>query len=331
MKPVTSFHRSRVLAVALVVVTLAGVVATGPQARAARDPRRGTWVLHEASSVRALNRAAPGIRRALRLNGVVGLSIRVPWNELEPRKGHYNFRILRRADRIAGANLLAVRFIAGRSTPAFRRGNAMVYDGSATGGRGRGAVVPLPFGRHGGPNRTFERGWKKLVNHLASWSRRHHVRILHLSWPGLLWAELALVDQMTRQPGYSYAAARGTHLRLLTHALRKSTRRMWVGFATTGHAPNQLRMDIQRRLLASRRWRRCYLQANNIAPGGFGLPSAPPPPRRGAQMVGGSNTYEWASVYRAVRGMHATYLEVYSSSFRGGTSAQLAHEAARFA
>jgi hypothetical protein len=331
MKPVTAIHRSRVLAVALVLVTLAGVVATGPEARAARNPHRGTWVLHEASSVAALNRAAPGIRRALRLNGVVGLSIRVPWSALERRKGHYDFRVLRRARRIAGSNLLAVRFIAGRSTPAFRRGNAMVYDGSATGGRGRGVVVPLPFGRHGGPNRTFERGWRKLVNHLASWSKRHRVRILHLSWPGLLWAELALVDQMMRQPGYSYGAAKATHLRLLRYGLRKSTRRMSVGFATTGHAPNQLRMDIQRRLLASRKWRRCYMQANNVAPGGSGLPSAPPPPKRGAQMVGGSNTYDWASVYRAVRRMHATYLEVYSSSFRGGTSAQLAREAARFA
>jgi len=83
--------------------------------------------------------------------------------------------------------------------------------------------------------------------------------------------------------------------------------------------------------VASQRWRRCFMQANNVAPGGWGLPSAPPPPKRGAQMVGGSNTYDWNAVYRAVRGMYATYLEVYSSSFQGGTSGQLAREAAAFA
>jgi hypothetical protein len=310
----------------------AGVVADGREARAARrDPRRGTWVLIEVSSGAALSRAAPGIRRALRLNGVVGLSVRVPWNVLEPRKGRYDFRILRRARRIARGNLLAVRFVAGRSTPSFRRGNSMVYDGSATGGRGRGSIVPLPFGRHGGPNHVFERGWKHLVHRLAKWSRHHHVRILHLSWPGLLWAELALVDQMMRQPGYSYRAARGTHLRMIRYAFRVSTRRMRVGFATTGHAPNQLNMDIQRRVRSSPRWRRMYLQANNVASGGWGLPSDPPPPLRGAQMVGGSNSYDWGAVYGAVRRMHASYLEVYNTSFQGGTASQLAREAARFA
>ncbi|HEX6845017.1 MAG TPA: hypothetical protein VF235_07880 [Actinomycetota bacterium] len=325
-----SLRHGRALIVAALVAS-ALVAAVPGAAAAARDPRRGTWVLQEASSVKALNRSASAIRSALRHEGVIGLSIRVPWSSLEHRQGVYDLRIVRRAKELVGGKQLSIGFMAGRFTPSFRRGHSMVYDGSATGGRGAGAVIPLPFARDGGPNHAFERGWNRLSSRLATWARHHGVRLLHLSWPGLLWAELALVDQMMRQPGYSYAAARNTHRRILSAGLRLSTRRMHVAFATTGHAPNELRMDLQRTLLASPRVRRCYFQANNVEPSGWGLPSDPPPPKRGAQMVQASNTYDWGAVYRAVRNMYATYLEVYTPSFSGGTSSQLLAQAADFA
>ncbi len=47
-------------------------------------------------------------------------------------------------------------------------------------------------------------------------------------------------------------------------------------------------------------------------------------------MVDGGNAYDWAAVYRNARAMGAEYVEVYTSSFTGGTSAQLAAEADRF-
>jgi len=319
------------LVLALAASTLSAAVGPSPARAATRNYYRGTWVLQEASTVTQLNRQATAIRRALRLDGVIGLSIRVPWKALEPRKGVYDFRVLKRAREIAGDRKLAIRFMAGRFTPSFRMGHSMVYNGSSTGGRGKGAVVPLAFGRNGGPNEVFERGWQKIVDRLVYWGRHHRVRLVHLSWPGLLWAELALVDQMMKQPGYSYAAARNTHLRLLSYGLKKTTKRLSIEFATTGHAPIQLNLDIQNRLLASPRRGRCFFQANNVGPGGWGLPSTPPPPKRGAQMVGGGNNYDWREVYDAVRGMYATYLEVYTTSFSGGTATQLKYHASRFA
>ncbi len=333
MDRLSTYPRSaaRGLVAAFVASTLTAGLTIAPTARAAANPYRGTWVLQEASSVKQLNHHTKAIRRALRLDGVIGLSVRVPWNKLEPRKNRYDFSIFKRAREIAGREKLAIRFMAGRFTPSFRRGHSMVYDGSATGGFGRGSVVPLPFGRDGGPNEVFERGWRKLVDRMARWARqRRTVRLLHLSWPGLLWAELALIDQMKRQRGYSFAAARNTHLRLLGYGLKKTTHRLFIEFASSGHAPWKLNAAIVKRLLESARRDRAFLQSNNLRPSGSGLPSDKPPPRRGAQVISGGNRYDWDAVYRQVRRMYATYLEVYTSSFRGGTSTQLRREAASF-
>ena len=282
------------------------------------------------SSVAALDRVAPQIRTALANPGVIGLSVRVPWRSLEPAKDTYDFSIFARAREIAGSKQLAIRFMAGRFTPTFRMGHSMVYDGSATGGSGKGSVVPLAFGRTGGPNDVFEQGWKRLANQMVDWASRNSVGLVHMSWPGLLWAELALIDQMTRQPGYSYAAARDTHLRLLDHALMRTSSSLRVSFASTGHAPSQLNADISKRLLASPNVQRCYLQANNLSPTTGATVKAPPPPRRGAQVVGGSNSYDWAKVYDRVEAMYAENLEVYTTSFSGGTSSALLREAAAF-
>jgi hypothetical protein len=330
-EPLTRSRSSaRVFVTALVVTALLAGVGRAPVARATANPWRGTWVLHEVSSLRQLNGAADKIRHALKVDGVIGLSVRVPWRSLEPRKGVYDFRIFNRAREIAGREKLAIRFMAGRFTPSFRLGHSMRYDGSATGGRGRGSVIPLPFGRGGGPNDAFERGWKRLVDHMARWGRAHRTtRILHLSWPGLLWAELALIDQMKRQPGYSYAAASNTHQRLLSYGMRKATKRMYVEFASTGHAPGQLNADITRRLLASPRRGKIFLQTNNLA-GGYSLPRSAPPPKRGAQMVGQGGSYDWGRVYDQLRGMYGTYLEVYTPSFSAGNAGQLAREAGQF-
>jgi hypothetical protein len=188
----------------------------------------------------------------------------------------------------------------------------------------------LPFGRAGGANDVFERGWKRVVNHMVDWASRNGVGLVHMSWPGLLWAELALIDQMTRQPGYSYEAARDTHLRLLDHALLRTTSSLRVSFASTGHAPSQLNADISTRLLASPNVQRCYLQANNLSSTSGAFVKAPPPPRRGAQVVGGSNSYDWTKVYGQLEAMYGEYLEVYTSSFSGGTSPTLLREAAAF-
>jgi hypothetical protein len=308
------------------------MIALGSGAEATAKTPRGTYVLQQASTVRELRAHRHQIRKALNVPGVIGLSVRVPWKALEPSKGRYRFRVLRVARKIAGPAILTIRFMAGRYTPRFRRGNSMVYNGSATGGLGKGSVVPLPFGRGGGPNVRFERGWKHLVAHLVRWSKHHRVQLLHLSWPGLLWSELALTDQMMARHGYSYRAARNTHFRLMSFALKRTTRRFHVEFPISGHAPTTLYADITQHLLNSPRRGRCLLGTSNLTDDGSTMAGAgdPPPPKRGAQVRGQSNTYDWSVIYDKARSIYARYVEVYVPSFFGGTSGQLAAEAAAF-
>jgi hypothetical protein len=311
----------------VVLVTLALMLTPAGDASAAG---RGTWVLQEARSSSELRHEAHRIKKVLSHRGILGLSVRVPWSRLEPRKGVYHFAILRKARRIAGAKALAIRFMAGKWTPSFRRGNSMIYDGAVTGGLGQGAVVPLPFGRDGGPNRRFDRGWKELVIHLVRWAKHHRVHLVHLSWPGLLWSEMALTDQMMAQPGYSYRAVRRTHIRLMRFGIRRTTKRLRVEFALSGYAPSRLFGDVQTFVL-SHRWRRVILQNNNLSDVHSGLPFGDaPPPLRAAQVIQPSNTYEWSSVFRNAREMYARYVEVYTPSFYGGTPDRLYRQVRRF-
>jgi len=318
------------VAVAAAILT-AGLAATvAPPASADASDFRGTWVLQEASSVDALNRHAPAIRRALSWSGVVGLSIRVPWRTLEPHKGVYDFRILRRAREIAGSKKLSVRFMAGRNTPPSRMGHTMRYDGSLTGGMGAGSIVPLPFGRDGGPNEPFERGWRRIVDKLVRWCKNHHVRLLHMSWPGLLWSEVAIFPQLKAQPGYSLSATQKTHVRFMAYAMRKTTRRFYVEFASSGYGVGEIWTPVWQYLMSKPARTRVFINSNYISSTSTNVPNDDPPPPRGAQMVGPGNRYDWDRVYDNVRRMYGVYLEVYTPSFSGGTSAQLKQEAARF-
>lgn len=323
-----SHHMSRsfriVIALALVASTLL-VVAGGARAS---STARGTYVLEQAGSVAELNLAAPSISLALANNGVLGLTVRVPWNILEPSFGVYDFTILDRAKQLAGTKRLTVRFMAGRYTPSFRLGNSFVYSGSATGGLGAGSRVPLPFTQTGGVNTTFEAGWKALVDRLIIWARNNGVTLLHFSWPGLLWAELALIDEMMRQPGYSYAIVRDMHFRMIDYALAHTGSLTSVEFPSTGHCPNQLLMDIRSHILALPQQGRVILQSNNLSPTSGGVMSSPP--RRAGQVVSASNSYNWALVFQKVRSISAEYVEVYTESFSGGTSQQLKTQIASF-
>ena len=320
--------------VLLLITTLSTEAATrrGPMARA-RHRVQGTWVLQQITSRAQLSRMRPQLEAALRVRGVTGFSIRVPWTLLEPRKGHYDFRVLRKAFRIARPKELSVRFIAGSHTPAFWRGNSFVYDGSETFGVGAGQLVPLPFNPSGGPNRIFERGWRRMVNHLAHWSRAHHLALLHLAWPGLVWSEMGVVDQMFSQPGYSYAQARNTHRRLLNHGFKVSTRRMHVEFPWAGFVPQQMYIDLKRRVMSHPRNRRMILLANNLTDHTSPLLHDRPLPRRAAQMLQ-PYLYDWSAVYDDARWMYAEYVEVYTPSFRAGSAtarAELRREIRAFA
>jgi hypothetical protein len=322
--------RPRRVAIAFAFILLVSLVPASSSARGISSSLRGTWVLEQVMSRKALQQRAPAIRDALRIPGVVGFSIRVPWTLLEPTRGQYDFRVIERARRIAAPKQLSVRFIAGVYTPPFWMGHSMVYDGSVTGGVGAGSAVPLPFAADGGPNRRFERGWTRLVDRLADWSIRHHLSLLHLAWPGLVWSEMGVTEQMMGQPGYSYAAARDTHLRLLDHGLAVSTGTLSVEFPFAGFVPSQLYVDLKQHLMASAKRGRCILLANNLTDRTSPLLREAPPPRRAAQMLQPDNTYDWSAVFDDARTMYAEYVEIYTPSFSGGTSDQLPAETLAF-
>ena len=323
--------RPRRAVVAIAVLLFTTLAPNVSDARGGASGIRGTWVLEQIMTRAALGQRAPAIRAALNNPGVVGFSIRVPWSLLEPTKGHYDFRVLARARRLGAPKQLSVRFIAGVYTPAFWMGHSMIYDGSVTGGIGAGRAVPLPFSADGGPNRRFERGWARLVDRLAGWSTAHHLSLLHLAWPGLVWSEMGVTQQMMDQPGYSYAQARDTHIRLLDHGLAVSTAALSVEFPFAGFVPSQLYVDLKQHLMASPERGRCILLANNLTDHTSPLLHEAPPPRRAAQMLQPENSYDWSAVFADARTMFAEYVEVYTPSFTGGTSDQLRTEIAAFA
>jgi hypothetical protein len=290
---------------------------------------RGTWVLHQVSSIAALDQQENALQSALARPGVVGLSIRVPWNAIEKSRGVYDFAIFARARQIAGGKKLAIRFMAGRWTPAFRTGRTYVYDGSSSGGYGAGSVVPCPFNTDGSRNEIFLQGIRRMTAQLATWGQANGVAVLHGAWPGMLWAEVGVPAQMTTLQGYSYAVVRDFHRAVIDHLLAQASPAMNVELPVSGYAPSTLWRDIHLRWAANPRSGLGLLQRNDLTDR-TNWPAMSSPPRRAAQMYDQRNSYDWAQVYDNVRAMSGEYLEVYTPSFAGGSAAQLAAEADAF-
>ena len=97
----------------------------------------GTWVLYQVSDARSLRTLRPQIEDALSLPGVVGLSVRFPWDAADIRGSKKSHPILRTARQIARSQgkALSIRFMAGTHTPdrVFRAGAAYYNVGAAPG------------------------------------------------------------------------------------------------------------------------------------------------------------------------------------------------------
>jgi len=304
-----------------------GTVA-GPETVTSTIPRvRGTWVLHGSDSAADVRSWEKRFLEILARPGVTGLSIRAPWNALEPTPNTFDLSIFEEAGRIADAAgvPLAMRFVAGSETPTWRMGRGEQVTGTGMDGEPWTAVIPIPFLDDGSPNVTFEQGWGRLVDVMALWAGANRVPFLHGGWWGDRWAELFL-DGLTGLEGYSYPAVRDAHLRLVDRLLALSgpARRCElpvsgsVGDATIGQ-------DITAHVAASPAWNWFYIQSTHIDEGTL-LGGYAPPPRRGWQMLDAIGYDDWEKIYAECMGA-GEYLEVYAESFFAGNVDELYRQA----
>lgn len=292
------------------------------------QPITGTWLLQQVRSEADITRLAPKLTEILRTFDVTGLSLR-----FEADAADANLEALcDQGDDLAEAQgkVFCHRVMLGRYTPDRYQGRTMVYDGSASKGLGKGAIIPLCFGARGRRNTKFFDGTIALYDRQITWARQNQSPLVHLPWPGLLWAELALIAQMERQRGYSYAVVRDFHQDLMRYALDKAGPDLTVEFATSGHVDDpRLRPDIQTVLGSHGNGRYGMLSTNNVGSALTGLPLGNQQRRYGAQMVDLKNDHDWPKVYTIVEGgptsavEYAEYLEVYTESFAGGNVAKL--------
>jgi hypothetical protein len=291
----------------------------------------GTWLLQEVPNEAKLEELTPTLFQILDTTDVTGLSLRLQWDQYE-RDGGFLDALPEQGLAIAQAadKDFALRVMGGRFTPIKYQGRTMVYDGSASNGLGRGEIIPLCFGTRGRRNIALFLGMLGLYEHVINWSKDRSLELVHLPWPGLLWAELALITQMTRQRGYNYEVVRDFHQDLMSQALNAADDKLSIEFATSGHVDiKQIRTDIQATLANHPNGDYGLLSTNNVSDTLIGLPLRNQDRRYGAQMVREFNEYDWPRVYTIIEGedqhenAYSEYLEVYTPSFSGGTSAQL--------
>lgn len=318
---------------ALLFAVVGTVVAAGASpvpALASRGPTLadascGTWVLQQVSSVTQLERLRPRLEAALALPGVRGLSVRFPWDAADITGAESSDPILDLAREIADSRhkALAIRFMAGEHTPdrVFRAGAAYYLNA--------GRRVPLPWSNASGDHRVFLRAYSAYVGKLAAWSRAHRVRLLHLSWYGLEWAELNHGRALRAAPGYSQSAWLAGHRQLIDVGVRHSGSDLAVELPLSGHGPlsggqsaaladhiiSRVGPNSDRFLIQANGWNETKE---------WGAPSMAvesrfdaiwnKPVRRGLQMIQ-PDGFDWAEVFDSLDATKALYGEVYLPSF----------------
>lgn len=285
----------------------------------------GTWVLYQVSSVTDLERLRPRIEAALALPGVVGFSVRFPWDAVDLTGTQTTHPVLDLADEIArgAGKALSIRFMAGAHTPA------RVFDAGAASYLVDGARVPLPWDSATGTNDVFLREYAAYARKLAAWSRAHDVHLLHLSWYGLDWAELNHGAEVRAAAGYTQAAWLQGHRELVDVAASLASGDLAVELPLSGYGPlsggqsaaladhvvSLVGADSDRFFVQANGWdeTREWGSPDMTVEGQFDRIWAKPV-ERGLQMIQ-PDGYDWTRVFDRLRTSGATYGEVYLPSF----------------
>lgn len=302
---------------------------TSPPPTAAPGGMRGTWVVHQVTSRDQLQRQRAMLDTALSTPGVAGFSMRVPWTSIDG-----GFELLDDGLAVARAHRLpfAVRFMAGRHTPAHVTAAGPSYDAGGT-------PVPTPFTSDGSPNTAFEAAYGDVVASVAEWARRSGVELLHLPWYGQDWAELNHGREVRAAPGYSYEAWLDAHRRLVDVAVGSAGDDVVLEWPLSGYGPLwPAAGDLANHLAEVFRGRldRVVVQANGWDHDGiWGAPnqdverqldgalSAPLP--LALQSIQ-PTAARWAETYALARERTVLYVEVYAETFSGPAADEVKRE-----
>jgi hypothetical protein len=284
----------------------------------------GTWVLEQVNNKTQLQHESRAISRALATPGVVGFSMRVPWSSLAA-----DWSMLDRGLAIARSRgkKFSVRFVAGRFTPA-----SVFAKGAHSFVNRAGERIPLPFSPSGAAgNPVFERAYADMVGRLASWSRAHGVKVVHVPWYGFQWAEIYNGSEVESRKGYSWRAWLEGHRKLAKIALARTGSDLAAEFALSGHWGRRPSGsgEVADALvgIVGAHSPRLIVQGNGM--GLFNNDTTNRPIASGKQMYNG-NDYQWSSIYTRLAANDDQYLEVYTDSFSKRNRNQLAKAAQRF-
>jgi hypothetical protein len=262
----------------------------------------GTWSLIQTSTAAGLATTAA----SLSTPKLRGLSVRVPGTALADNS------VLDAAAALAATHkvALALRFMAGTSTPVAALGHGVPFAG--------GGQIPVPFMPDGSPNLIFETWFAAKVDQLAAYNPAE----LHLSTYGAKWAELYQGPEVTSAKGYSDTAWYTGHYRLLDIAVAHS-KGLMLETPLTGIGPlidgGPADSTIVKHIAATHPGLIAVQSNNKTATSPLGKWPIP----HGAQMYGVGD-YDWAAVYAGLVATSALSLEIYSPSF----APNLAHHSA---
>lgn len=316
------------LAAALVAVPTAAASAAPTPPPTTAQPLRaatcGTWLLHQVSSVAQLDRDAAAIDAALAEPSTIGFSVRVPWNAIDTDLSLLDAAY---AKAQARGKQISVRFMAGRYTPS-RIFDAGAYNFTSSAGQ----RVPKPFSDTGvGGNPVFEREFDALTARLATWSRAHGAKLLHLAWYGFNWSEIYNDTEVQAARGYTPAGWTTGHKTLIDIAKKYSGPDLAVEFPLSGYwgGNANLSNDLTNHVIAKwGEWSdQIFLQGNGL---GMYNGKVTQRPIWTAKQMFGVGDWDWQAAYDVLYAQAEQYVEVYLSSFSGTNKAQLRSEAAQF-
>lgn len=304
----------------------------------------GTWVLQQVpeavggNPMADLKRLRPKIEAALALPGIVGLSIRFPWNQVDLDGTTTTHQLLDLARTIAGTKQLAIRFMAGRHTPK------RVFDAGASRFTTGGKTAPLPWDDASGKVQVFLDAYDAYVGKLADWCRANDVHLLHGSWFALDWAELNHGKEVRAVAGYTQDKWMAGHKALINVLCSHRAPDLAVELPLSGYGPlsggQSAALADHIVSIVGENSDQFFIQANGWDDTRqWGAPDAATeaqfdaiwkkPLNRGVQMIQPQD-YDWPKVYAQADAAGATYGEVYLPSFSAAHAAQLRDQIAAF-